>query len=222
MKTAIQVDTKLTLTRLSEPVKVLTVLVKAGDAIESDQPLFEYEEGKAIATYPSPRAGTVQEICAKPGDTVSASSVFLLFGTAKLEAPNQPPPPNPKVEAPPVAHPLEALSAPPAQPQFATVSLIDVGLFLYERFEWPQIVGSRSALHSFLLSQRELLDLKLVYEAASLTAFADGWSTRALAKVSKLLQASDGTPDEKRIRASLWIAHAMSLSPKELAAFIGE
>jgi hypothetical protein len=217
MKTSAHVTTKLALPLLDEPVKILSILVQAGDTIEKDQPLFEFEQGKAITTYPSPRAGTIQEVLARVGDTVSSSSIFLAFRPAAEDTTIQPTASTAPQKPSPAPQSLTDLSPPALQPRVSTVSLVEVGIFLYERFEWPQIVGSKRALSDFLHSHAEQLDLGLVYEAASLTAFADGWSAQALQHVSKLLLVPDGTGEERRARACAWISYAMTLSKEQFS-----
>lgn len=234
--TKIETETELKLTKLAEAVRVLTIFVKPGDKVERDASLFEYEDGKAVATYPSPIAGTVQEVCVREGDTVSPSTLFLRFGTAQPLA-SQLPPPSPASDkslrvgtaegalvapaAPAAAVQAPAIQAPTIQAQMvqaqaASASLVDVGLLLYEKAEWPQTVGSKAALFDFLLLHREILDLKLVDAVASLTAFADGLAPCALGYVSNLIQSSNGSIEERRAEALSWIQYAMSLSKADL------
>src|SRR5215212_9640500 len=56
---------------------VVRVLVKAGDAIEKDQPVLELETDKATIEVPSSVSGTVQEVNVKPGDKVKVGQVVL-------------------------------------------------------------------------------------------------------------------------------------------------
>jgi dihydrolipoamide dehydrogenase len=58
-------------------VPVVTVLVKAGDAIDRDAPLVELESDKATMEIPSPRAGKIVAVKVKEGDKVSEGSVIL-------------------------------------------------------------------------------------------------------------------------------------------------
>ena len=56
---------------------------KVGDQVDRDEPLFEITTDKVDAEIPSPSAGTLTEILAKEGDTVSVHSVvgtILLAG----------------------------------------------------------------------------------------------------------------------------------------------
>ena len=61
---------------------------KVGDRVDRDEPLFEITTDKVDAEIPSPSAGTLTEILAKEGDTVSVHSVV---GTIQLagEEPDQ-------------------------------------------------------------------------------------------------------------------------------------
>ena len=69
-------------------------LVKAGDAVDKDQPLLEISTDKVDAEIPSPAAGTIVEILAQEGDTVPIQEVLCRIETEKAAA--APPP-----EAPP-------------------------------------------------------------------------------------------------------------------------
>src|SRR6187401_1860311 len=57
-------------------------LVKVGDKVERDQPLFEISTDKVDAEIPSPAAGVVLEIRNKEGDVVPVSAVVALIGEA--------------------------------------------------------------------------------------------------------------------------------------------
>lgn len=85
---------------------VVSLFVKEGDRVEKDQPLLELENEKAIATVPSPAAGTVAAIHAKPGDKLSVGQRILTFAGA----PGAPKPP-------PATEPAVAPVAPPAAPR---------------------------------------------------------------------------------------------------------
>ena len=61
----------------AESGKVVSVLVKAGDAITAGQTIIELESEKAIAPIPSPSAGTVAAVSVKEGDTISVGTVIL-------------------------------------------------------------------------------------------------------------------------------------------------
>jgi dihydrolipoamide dehydrogenase len=55
-------------------------LVKVGDKVERDQPLFEISTDKVDAEIPSPAAGVVLEIRHKEGETVPVSQVVAMIG----------------------------------------------------------------------------------------------------------------------------------------------
>jgi pyruvate dehydrogenase E2 component (dihydrolipoamide acetyltransferase) len=58
---------------------VVNVLVKVGDTIQKDQPLFEMETEKATFEVPSSVSGVVKEIRVKTGDKVEVGQVLLLL-----------------------------------------------------------------------------------------------------------------------------------------------
>ena len=65
---------------------VVTVMVKEGDPVRKDQPLIEIESEKAVATIPSPEAGTVQKLHVQPGQTITVGQVILsLSGGASAQ-----------------------------------------------------------------------------------------------------------------------------------------
>src|SRR5215217_7258754 len=83
---------------------VVRVLVKAGDAIEKDQPILELETDKATIEVPSSVSGTVQEIKVKQGDKVKVGQVVLTVGdpaAAEKAAPKGEAAAAPKSEEPP-------------------------------------------------------------------------------------------------------------------------
>ena len=57
-------------------------LVKVGDKVDRDQPLFEISTDKVDAEIPSPAAGVVLEILNKEGETVAVSKVVARIGEA--------------------------------------------------------------------------------------------------------------------------------------------
>jgi pyruvate dehydrogenase E2 component (dihydrolipoamide acetyltransferase) len=62
-------------------VPIIEILVKAGDAVEAEQPIVTLESDKATMDVPSPAAGKIMEILVKVGDKVSMGSLI-----AKLDA----------------------------------------------------------------------------------------------------------------------------------------
>jgi len=55
----------------------VSLLVKAGDAVQQGQPLLELENEKAVASIPAPASGTVTRLHVKPGDKVSVGQVMV-------------------------------------------------------------------------------------------------------------------------------------------------
>ncbi len=71
---------EITLPSLGEGVKggdVLSVLVKAGDTVEKDQPVIELETDKATVEVPAPVAGTIAEVKVADGDHVTVGQVLF-------------------------------------------------------------------------------------------------------------------------------------------------
>ncbi|WP_424950918.1 dihydrolipoyllysine-residue acetyltransferase [Deinococcus sp.] len=68
---------------------VVTVLVKAGDAITEGQAVIEIETDKAVVEVPANAAGTVAEVRVREGDTVKVGGVILTLtgGAAPAAAP---------------------------------------------------------------------------------------------------------------------------------------
>jgi pyruvate dehydrogenase E2 component (dihydrolipoamide acetyltransferase) len=58
---------------------VVTVFVKEGDSVAKDQALIELENEKAVASIPSPAAGTVAAVHVKPGDKLSVGQRIVSF-----------------------------------------------------------------------------------------------------------------------------------------------
>src|SRR5215210_2725481 len=83
-------------------------LVKVGDQIERDKPLFEISTDKVDAEIPSPASGTLLEIRNQEGETVPVNQVVAVIGEAGEQpgaaAPAassreaEPPPPPPSVD----------------------------------------------------------------------------------------------------------------------------
>ena len=60
--------------------------VKAGDTVKESQTLAEMQTDKALVEVPSPWAGTVSEICGKPGDIIKVGAVLVRYGAGKTAA----------------------------------------------------------------------------------------------------------------------------------------
>ncbi|PIA72255.1 dihydrolipoyllysine-residue acetyltransferase [Pseudomonas sediminis] len=73
-------------------VKVIEVMVKAGDSIEADQSLITLESDKASMEIPSPAAGVVEEVLVKLDAEVGTGDLILklkVAGAAPAAAPAQ-------------------------------------------------------------------------------------------------------------------------------------
>ena len=118
--------TEVVMPQMGESIAEGTItkwLVKVGDKVERDQPLFEISTDKVDAEIPSPAAGTVLEIRNKEGETVPVSQVVALIGeageqpgAAKAAAPSAPKAAEKAVEKPATAAaaPSPAATAPAA------------------------------------------------------------------------------------------------------------
>jgi pyruvate dehydrogenase E2 component (dihydrolipoamide acetyltransferase) len=60
--------------------------VKAGDSVKESQTLAEMQTDKALVEVPSPWAGTVSEICGKPGEIIKVGAVLVRYGAGKAVA----------------------------------------------------------------------------------------------------------------------------------------
>src|SRR6476469_1839205 len=93
--------TEVVMPQMGESIAEGTItrwLVKVGDKVERDQPLFEISTDKVDAEIPSPAAGTLLEIRNKEGETVPVNQVVAQIGEAGESA----------------AAPAAAAQAPPA------------------------------------------------------------------------------------------------------------
>src|SRR3954463_12179474 len=103
---------------------VLDWLVKVGDVVEKDQGLVEISTDKVDAELPSPVAGTVVELLAKPDDVVATGTVVCRIAPgATVGAPAEP-----DREAPP-ARPTNGngdLNATPVAARMASANGLDV------------------------------------------------------------------------------------------------
>ena len=106
--------TEVVMPQMGESIAEGTItrwLVKVGDKVERDKPLFEISTDKVDAEIPSPASGTLLEIRNKEGETVPVNQVVAIIGEEGEAAAPQPaaesknaePPPPP----PPGAGPVE-------------------------------------------------------------------------------------------------------------------
>ncbi len=121
-------ETEFKLPEMGEKIetgKVVSVLVKVGDAIELDQPVIEVETDKTLFEVPSTLKGTVKTVHAKEGEEVGVGQVILTVETGdSVGAAEETPAPGEAAEdqAPPpeetAAKPESgAETAPPAEVQ---------------------------------------------------------------------------------------------------------
>src|SRR5436305_1881072 len=77
--------TEVVMPQMGESIAEGTItrwLVKAGDKVERDQPLFEISTDKVDAEIPSPASGTLLEIRNQEGETVPVNQVVAMIGEA--------------------------------------------------------------------------------------------------------------------------------------------
>jgi pyruvate dehydrogenase E2 component (dihydrolipoamide acetyltransferase) len=77
--------TEVVMPQMGESIAEGTItrwLVKVGDKVERDQPLFEISTDKVDAEIPSPASGTLLEIRNKEGETVPVNQVVASIGEA--------------------------------------------------------------------------------------------------------------------------------------------
>jgi 2-oxoglutarate dehydrogenase E2 component (dihydrolipoamide succinyltransferase) len=101
-------------------------LVKVGDKVERDQPLFEISTDKVDAEIPSPEDGVLLEIKFQEGDTVPVNEVVAILGAAGEEAAAAP-------AAAPAAEPEPVETATPEAPAPAPESAGSADAELEER-----------------------------------------------------------------------------------------
>ena len=68
-----------------EEAQVVQWLVRVGDRVQLNQPICQVETAKALVDIPSPFAGTVQHLHAKPGDSVAVGAALITI--AEVGAP---------------------------------------------------------------------------------------------------------------------------------------
>ena len=72
----------------AEDVEVIEICVKAGDQVDSEDPIIVLESDKAAMEIPASEVGKVISIEVSVGDTVSSGSPFLQIETTDQEAPH--------------------------------------------------------------------------------------------------------------------------------------
>ena len=119
--------TEVVMPQMGESIAEGTItkwLVKVGDTVEMDQPLFEISTDKVDAEIPSPASGTLLEIRHQEGDTVEVDAVVAVIGDAgeepvaspstmkaTAETPAPAPVPTPTPGPAPAAAPIGSLEA---------------------------------------------------------------------------------------------------------------
>ena len=94
-------------------VPVIELLVKPGDVIAKDDSLIVLESDKATMEIPAPMAGTVQALCLKVGDKVSAGTQILALAV-DVEAPASAPPAAKSAPQPAAQEPQRSTAKAPA------------------------------------------------------------------------------------------------------------
>ncbi|MEM4254884.1 MAG: dihydrolipoamide acetyltransferase family protein [Candidatus Norongarragalinales archaeon] len=93
---------------------VVKVLVSEGQAVKTDEPLFEVETDKAVVELPSPQTGAVLKIYVKQGEMIKVGQTIIAIGEKGEKAPENPDAGQASIAAVPKP---SAAPAPPTQPQ---------------------------------------------------------------------------------------------------------
>jgi dihydrolipoamide dehydrogenase len=110
--------TEVVMPQMGESIAEGTItkwLVKVGDKVERDQPLFEISTDKVDAEIPSPAAGVLTEIRHQAGETVAVQKVVAMIGGAD-EKPGAAPAASPAAPAAAPVAPKAEASASAAAP----------------------------------------------------------------------------------------------------------
>src|SRR5918997_5536929 len=96
---AVNTTVQVTLPQMGESVTEGTVLEwhkQEGDHVEADDTLVEISTDKVDAEVPAPASGTVTEILAQPGETVTVGQVIgrMAAGAPATETPDAAPEPS--------------------------------------------------------------------------------------------------------------------------------
>jgi pyruvate dehydrogenase E2 component (dihydrolipoamide acetyltransferase) len=86
---------------------VISVLVKEGDVLSTDQPVIELETDKAVIEIPSSVSGRIKEILVKEGGRASVGQPILTVDADSV--------PAPEAESEPVDAPEDSTEQPPAE-----------------------------------------------------------------------------------------------------------
>ena len=66
---------------------VASIFVKVGDRVNKDQPILELESEKAVASIPSPAAGTIMAMHVKDGDLIKVGQLIFTLNEGAAPAP---------------------------------------------------------------------------------------------------------------------------------------
>jgi len=117
--------TEVVMPQMGESIAEGTItkwMVKVGDTVEIDQPLFEISTDKVDAEIPSPASGVLLQIRHQEGETVEVDAVVAVIGAAGEEVGAVPPPEAEDVSAAPARPPEAPVAAAPAAEPPAAVS----------------------------------------------------------------------------------------------------
>ena len=82
---------------------VVRVIVKEGQAVKGDEPMFEVETDKAVVELPAPQTGIILKVYVHQGDVIKVGQTIIAIGTQGEKAPEKPdegPAQAPHVEKP--------------------------------------------------------------------------------------------------------------------------
>ena len=116
---------------------VVNVLVKPGDRVTAEQPLFEVETDKASVPIPSPADGTLSELRVRKGQAVTVGDVLAIISDNGTTTAPQAPPTQEPVSQPPAAAPPQPAPAITGSGQRVEFVVPDLG----EGIEGGTIVG---------------------------------------------------------------------------------
>ncbi len=110
--------TEVVMPQMGESIAEGTItkwLVKVGETVERDQPLFEISTDKVDAEIPSPASGVLLEIRNQSGETVPVAAVVAVIGeSGESTTPAAPAQPAAATKSPPAPAPAAAAPAPVA------------------------------------------------------------------------------------------------------------
>ena len=114
-------------------VPVIEVLVSPGDRVDIETPLVTLESDKATMDVPSPRAGTIESVLVKIGDTVSEGAPLVTVAPEAAPSPRSAPetaadaPASDRDEPDTPGTPVPFAGAPSAQPADIEAEVVVLG-----------------------------------------------------------------------------------------------